>query len=79
MNNLKFEDIGEAGGETQNSKNEHEYFNFEEKDPLTIACEQFILEHNLPEDTDPASLRRRVWNAIGLIQRIKLMFKGIKP
>jgi len=49
------------------------------KDQLHLLCEQFILEHDLPDDTDPASLRLRVWRAIGFYNRIKLMFRGIRP
>jgi len=48
-------------------------------DELTTHCQIFILENNLPDDTDPASLRKRVWRAIGFKERMKLNFRGIRP
>jgi len=48
-------------------------------DALTTHCQIFILENNLPDDTDPQFLRQRVWRAIGFKERMKLNFKGIRP
>lgn len=48
-------------------------------DALSTICQIFILENNLPDDTDPDSIRQRVWRAIGFVERVKLMFKGIQP
>jgi len=49
------------------------------EDALTTHCQVFILEHNLPDDTEPSSIRQRVWRAIGFRERLRLMFSGIRP
>lgn len=50
-------------------------------DLLTEHCRAFVLEHDMPDDTDPDSpeIRQRVWNYIGLVERMKLAFKGVRP
>jgi len=54
-------------------------FQDSKNDELTTYCQIFILENDLPDDTDPQSLRLRVWQSIGFIERIKLMFRGTRP
>jgi len=51
----------------------------DECDLLTVYCQTYILEHNLPDDTDPASIRKQVWRSLGVFEKLKFMFKGIRP
>ena len=47
-------------------------FQDDKDDALTVHCQLFILENDLPDDTSPQSLRQRVWRAIGFKERVNL-------
>jgi len=51
----------------------------DECDLFTVYCQTFIIEHNLPDDTDPTFIRQRVWWSLGVFERLRFMFKGIRP